>query len=129
MPRSKLEGRRAEIRELYLSGLSTTAIAKIVGGCTYGAIGWLVRDIIRPKSVAISLSKPPKSLNIPACRARARGIVRRALGQTGETRWGKHVHVHHKDGDPTNNDIDNLEVIHVTDHIRLHNRLRRQRAD
>ena len=29
-------------------------------------------------------------------------------------------HVHHKDGDHTNNDINNLEVISASDHGRLH---------
>lgn len=29
--------------------------------------------------------------------------------------------VHHKDGNPQNNNLDNLEVIHKTDHLHLHN--------
>lgn len=31
--------------------------------------------------------------------------------------------IHHKDGDPTNNDISNLEVMTRSEHIRLHNYL------
>lgn len=35
----------------------------------------------------------------------------------------RHHHVHHKDGDPFNNDFDNLEIknadIHIAEHMRL----------
>lgn len=127
MSRSRLEAQKPLIRELYLSGISTKAIAKQIGGCTYGAIQWIVRDIMRRPADAISLAKPPRSMKPSATRARARGIVRRALGQTGETVWGKQIHVHHRDGDCTNNDPSNLEVLSASTHIRLHQQRRGRR--
>lgn len=118
--RSKLEDRRQEIRELYQLGLSTTLIAEFIGGCTYGAIVWIVRDIIRRRNDAIALSKPPRSMKRSACYARARSAIWRAYG----VRTSYQQHGHHKDGDITNNAPGNLEVLAVTDHIRLHRKWR-----
>lgn len=122
-PVSKLAARREEIRTLYLQGLSTTAIAALIGNCTYGAIGWLVRDIVRPRAVAIALSKPPQSVAAGASRARARGVMRRHLGRP----LARHEHVHHKDGDWTNNTLENLLVLDAGEHARHHARLRGRR--
>src|SRR5262245_2098854 len=98
--KARITDRRDEIRALYLSGLSTTQIAKVIGGCTYGAICWIVRDIARPRGEAISRSKPPRSRKPGACRQRARGIMRRKLGRP----LLRSEDVHHRDHDYTNND-------------------------
>jgi|SRR5215510_2677449 len=116
MPTSRFAHRREEIRALYRSGLSTTRIAEIIGGCTYGAICWIVHDIARPRNEAISLSKPPRSLKPGACRQRARGIMRRTLGRP----LLRSEHVHHRDHDYTNNDPANLELLPSTTHQRHH---------
>ena len=34
----------------------------------------------------------------------------------------KHEQVHHKDGNPKNNDLDNLEIMNIGDHQKLHSR-------
>ena len=56
------------------------------------------------------------SIKIEQSRERARRKVQRYLGRKLET-WED---VHHKDENPLNNNIDNLQVLSHGDHTRLH---------
>lgn len=54
----------------------------------------------------------------------ARFVMEQHLGRTLET-W---EHVHHIDGDCTNDVLENLEVLNAREHMELHHRLRRAAA-
>jgi hypothetical protein len=56
-----------------------------------------------------------------ASRHRARGIVRRLVGRKLDSRYEV---VHHVDGDPTNNDPSNLQLLTKHEHQSLHAALR-----
>lgn len=113
-PKSKLD--KDLILGLYVAGFSTTEIAELVGDCTYGAICWIVRPVARDRGEAISASKPPKSFKSGASRTRARGIMRRHLKRS----FAHNEHVHHKNGDWTDNRLENLELLPASVHLRLH---------
>lgn len=123
MRSSRLAHIREEIRALYLSGLPIQRIAEDLGEPSYGAVQWIVRDITRSKSVAIAMGKPPKSMKRGACYARARTAARRYFGVSSS----RQIHVHHKNGDITDNRKENLEILSVGDHNRHHHALRRAR--
>ncbi len=120
---SKYEGQREEIRRLYTAGLSVKQIARLLD-IGRGVIQWFCKDIMRPGWIAIRLRRIRTSTKASACRRAARGIMERHLGQ----RLPRRLHVHHKDGDYTNNSLANLAVIDAGDHVRLHNQQRRSRV-
>lgn len=113
--KSKYEARREEIRLLYQAGSSVKQIAAQLG-IGRGVIQWFCRDIMRPGWIAIRMRRPRTSRQPSACRVAARTLMQRLLGK----KLPRRLHVHHIDGDYTNNDPSNLQVIDAGDHNRLH---------
>lgn len=109
----------AEIRELYLSGLSTRQIAEVLRW-SKSYIHRFCADITRSRRDAAVLRQPSKSTHRRSCRASARAKMERHLGR----KLLRSEHVHHKDRDYTNNVLDNLEVKDASEHIREHLALR-----
>jgi len=105
-------------RELYLSGLSSREVAERL----VVSKPWVVenlRDVIRSASEADRL-KPIKPLvNKWHYRWRARQVWRHAHGPIPAG-----YHVHHKDGDFTNNALENLECVEGKAHNSEHSRER-----
>jgi len=114
-PKSKYADRREEIRLLYQAGSSVKQIARQLG-IGRGVIQWFCKDIMRPGWIAIRMRRPRTSRQPSACRVAARTLMKRLLGRDLPRR----LHVHHVDGDYTNNDPSNLQVIDAADHNRLH---------
>ena len=117
---TELSNRREEIRALYQAGMSTVKIAKQVGARTDAAIWHYVQDITRDRGTAISLGNPPRSKNPHMGRSRARRLMKRVLRRL----LHRNEHVHHKDGDPTNNSLENLEILSASAHSSYHAKLR-----
>lgn len=105
-----------ELIKLFNSGLSTRQIAKCVN-LSYGYVHKLLRNLgySRDRTEAVILACPPKSKHWRSSRAAARKIWVRINGPIP-----KGYHIHHKDGDFTNNSIENLECISASDHAKLH---------
>ena len=98
---------------LYLSGLSTRAVAKQLG-----LSGSWVSNIVKRLGIGRNkrgLYHKPDSTNKRTCRFRARDMWERKVGPIPEG-----FHVHHIDGDYTNNDVSNLEVLSPKAHTHLH---------
>ncbi len=117
-PRSKLviAAPIAVFRALYLDGLSTRQIAAETGW-SYTYVGRFVRAIARDRSAAAQLRQPMQvSQHWRTCRQQARTIMERELGRTLD----RLEHVHHIDGDYTNNQRENLEVLWARDHMHTH---------
>jgi len=108
-----------QIQALYASGLSARQVAREIG-YSPSHVSRLCQAIARSKQDAAILRQPPKSKHWRSARAAARKIVERARG----CKLDPSVDVHHKDGDYTNNTLDNLEVIPRDEHARLHGRRR-----
>lgn len=117
----KTDVRKQQARDLYQRGLSTRQVAQLVNAAPSTVIGWL-RDILRTKEQAWAVSVH-KSESPRKCRERARAKMERHLGRTLKTT----EHVHHKDSDYTNNDLNNLIVLTEREHAELH-RVRRYRG-
>ena len=96
-----------DIRSLYADGFTVREIAEI-DGRHHVTIYRIISDIARPRA-------NPSSTNPFTMRHRARTKMEKHLGYD----LPPDKHVHHIDGDPTNNNLSNLEVKTVEDH-RLH---------
>jgi len=111
---SPLSGLVAEARRLYAKGLSGRQIASIMSVSK----SWVAESIVeaRGRSIAGVLRQPPTSTRWRSTRAASRKV------------WERHNelpippghHIHHKDGDPTNTKLDNLQLMSATEHIKLH---------
>lgn len=64
--------------------------------------------------------RPALSTHWRSARAAARRMMERHLGRTLD----RHEHVHHINGDFTDNRLDNLEVMSASEHTRMHGRAR-----
>ena len=101
---------------LFGSGLSTRQIGIIVG-----LSGSRVHKMLhaigigRPQSEAAIIRQPAKSKHWRSSRIAARKLWERTYGLIP-----KGFHIHHIDGDHTNNNVDNLDCISSADHMRLH---------
>lgn len=101
---------------LFVNGLSTRQIAK-QGGLSSSRVQKMLYDIGlgRPKSEAAMLRQPATSKHWRSSRQAARRLWERANGPIPEGH-----HIHHIDGDFTNNIIENLACIEAGQHTRLH---------
>lgn len=104
-----------EIVELYLSGLSTRQISEKLGiGKT--TIAKYCKGL-RSQTEAAVLRQPAKSTHWRTTRQVARNLWKRIIGPIP-----KGCHIHHKDGNHTNNTLTNLECIDGRLHNSLHSR-------
>lgn len=113
---NKLNSIKEQIIEHYTKGLSTRQIAPLVG-LSYSYIHKLLRSwgLYRSKSEAALLRQLPSSIHWRSSRAAARKVWARAFGPIP-----KGFHIHHKDGDYTNNNLENLECIDASTHAYIH---------
>jgi hypothetical protein len=111
-----LEALKPEIRAWYRAGMTSHQIAAYLGTCTYGAINWIVRDIARPKGHRPGTILRPETPHADTSRRRARLLMERHLG----CELDPSQHVHHVNGDPFDNRLENLTVISASDHGKLH---------
>jgi hypothetical protein len=102
------------IGQLYLDGLSTRQVAKETG-YSKSYIYKLCKDITRDQSKAAILRQPATSKHWRSTRQQARKIWTRFIGNIP-----KGHHIHHKDGDHTNNSLENLQCISPADHMKYH---------
>ena len=110
---------RKQIRALYLSGLSTREVGKKVQ-YSYAYISRICKDIARSRIEAVRLACPAWSKSLRASRAQARRVLEQHL----KRRLKSSEHVHHKDGDITNNAVENLRIMTQRDHNHIHPRER-----
>jgi len=107
---------RRLIEQLYIGGLTTRQISDIVD---YGksTIHKVVYNISRDYSAAAKLRplQPPKAER--TSHQHARRIMEAHVGR----KLLSNEHVHHKDENPFNNNIDNLEVKSASEHAKHHN--------
>lgn len=103
------------IRQLYVQGLSTRQVAKQVG-YSYSYVAKLCAPVARSREEAAILRQLATSRHWRTCRQQARRVVERHLGR----KLKREEHVHHKDGDYTNNALTNLEVLSARDHAHRH---------
>ena len=101
-------------RELYAAGFSTRQVAEHTG-LSKSYVAKLVRDIARPRDVALRLALPATSTHWRSTRQAARRLWERMRGPIPEGH-----HIHHIDGDYTNNVIENLACLSSSEHGRLH---------
>lgn len=101
---------------LFDSGLSTRQIAEQIG-LSSSRVHKMLHDIGlgRPKNEAAILRQPATSKHWRSSRQAARKIWERANGAIPPNH-----HIHHIDGDYTNNALENLECIHSIEHAYLH---------
>lgn len=109
-----LAGREGEAIALYQSGASTYQTARAMG-VSKTWVCQLVRGIARDRSTAAQLSHPATSIHRRNARKTARRLWERTRGLIP-----RGFHIHHKDGDFTNNVIANLEVLSPSDHVQRH---------
>lgn len=107
---------KREIIDLYLTGLSTRKVASQLN-VSFSYVGKIVKDagVSRLRVDAIIAARPAKSKHWRSAREAARRIWVRTYGPIPSG-----YHIHHKDGDFTNNDLNNLECISAAAHMRLH---------
>lgn len=110
---------KPEIITLYNQGLSTRDIASRL--CvSKSRVGVIIKEagVSRTKSDAMRLANPMKlSTHWRTCRQHARRIWTVVNGAIPSR-----YHIHHKDGDYTNNDLTNLECLPGSKHNSLHSR-------
>ena len=123
MPKIPILKDPVEMQRLYTSLQSTRAVAKHLGvwpGTVYKALRALGIPMRPPHAHPVALPK----------RGYRTAQVKRPGGsellhrQIMEAHLGRVLepveHVHHIDGNPLNNDLSNLMVLHQSDHFRLH---------
>ena len=117
-PASNLVDRR--VKRLYLLGLSTRQVARELGISKTRA-GEIVKRLgisrTRPEAAKPGVWTKPESTHWRTVRDRARKIWKTTNGPIP-----KGFHIHHKDGDCTNNSLGNLELKHGSLHISEHSR-------
>lgn len=108
----------ALIKVMYLCGYTTRGIAEHTG-MSKTQVGVVIKrlGISRSKQVA---AKPgvyhkPDSIHWRTCRQRARDVWEKEVGPIPEG-----FHIHHVDGDHTNNDVSNLVALSPRAHAHLH---------
>jgi len=101
---------------LYSQGLSSRQVAKKLT-LKSSSVSRICREISRDKVASMLLAKPSRSSHWRTCRQVSRRKVERALGR----KLSRLEHVHHKNGDYTDKDLPNLEVLTALQHMRLHN--------
>lgn len=106
---------RRMLRDLYASGLSTRQVAAQMG-CRETIVCKVCKDIIRDKSSAARLRRPPTSKHWRSARQQARRKMERHLGR----RLCREEHVHHRNGNYTDQRLENLVVVSAADHARIH---------
>src|SRR5882672_7888225 len=115
-----------DVKPLWEEGLSTRQI-----GERLGYSGTIVHRIckknglIRSQRDAAILRQPPTSKHWRSSRQSARKKVEAFLGR----KLMRQEHVHHRDHDFTNNDIDNLEMLNASEHAKLHHPLLSKRVE
>ncbi len=107
---------KQKIRALYLDGHSTRSVAKTMN-MSYSYVWRICKDIARDRQTATRMVAKVTSNSPRSARARARRLMAYHVGRKLEI----YEEVHHKDGDCTNNNIDNLEIRDSTEHRKLHN--------
>lgn len=104
-------------RILYLQGNSSREVAATLGLCKT-SVARICKDIARSKTKAGFLARPAKSKRPRTCHAVARRHMEEFLG-----RKLKHIeHVHHVNGDYTDNRFENLSVVSAKEHRKIHAR-------
>lgn len=103
------------IKQLYTSGLSTRQIAERLGAgkTTVAKICSGMRDRIEAVKL---VCKPAPPTHWRTARNQARKIMEQHLGR----KLDRTEHVHHKDHNWLNNSLDNLEVMDIVEHAKLH---------
>jgi hypothetical protein len=117
----KADNNRENIRILYGMGNTTRAIAeKLRLSKTYVHRLLSEMGITRTTSEALSGKwTKPESTHWRTTRNRARKLVERRLGR----KLLREEHVHHRNGDHTDNRLSNLEVVLQRDHAYIHHPL------
>jgi len=114
MGSKRTDQRQARALELYRKGLSARDVADLLQVSPSTVLRWIGGQR-RTKEQAWEVSAY-RSFSPRKCRERARMKMERHLRRTLRT----NEHVHHIDGDYTNNRLDNLEVLPAKEHARLH---------
>lgn len=112
------EKNEARIMSLYALGQSIRQIALALG-ISYGYVGLIVQEsgLSRTISAANRIRQPMKpTKHWRSSRTAARKIYQRHYN----VQLTRTQHVHHIDGDHTNNEISNLTVMNAGDHARYH---------
>lgn len=113
---AKPPARHEQVRQLYASGLSTRQVAALVV-FAHGYVAKLCRDLARDRSAAAQLRQPMRaSTHWRTCRQQARKLTERELGRKLAC-W---EHVHHKNGDYTDQRRENREVLSAQVHTHTH---------
>lgn len=101
---------------LYKEGHTLTIIA-LQTGYSFRSVrkAVLTAGIMRTRGEGALLSARKKSSRPGTCRVRARNIWAYFNGPIPEG-----YHIHHKDGDPTNNHVENLDCIPSPEHTKIH---------
>ena len=106
------EGKKEQAQSLYNKGLSTRQIATYMNMSS----SWVHRNVTcRSQQDAAILRQIPKSKHWRSARMQARNVWKRCVGEIP-----KGYHIHHKDGDYTNNCFSNLQLIEAGKHARLY---------
>lgn len=107
-----------KIVQLYLQNKSSYEVARIVGCSQHTVMRYVTRaGVNRDIGEGTELAMPKPSKDPDAARDRARRRYQRITGR----RLDVDEIVHHKDGNPFNNDMSNLEIMSRVEHTRLHN--------
>jgi hypothetical protein len=94
--------------------------AEIVWKCPHGVIPWPERDM-RPPVVVEKEDKPRlRRVTQTTLKGRSRRAARILMGEMLRRDLRPEEHVHHRDGDPFNNDPENLDLMPRDEHMRLH---------
>ena len=114
MTRKEQQDRKMQLREAYTSGLSTRQVAEQFG-MSSSYVHKVCQDLSRSRGAAAILRRPATSKHWRSSRAAARNVWIRSIGSIP-----KGHHIHHKDGDHTNNNLSNLECLSASEHSRHH---------